>query len=148
MLFVKHSCLTWHNSDRAMNVRKDRQTANLLKSYRTKPYKCSKCVSFWGTSYSRPPTDPYLTSPLLQKPGGATVYSTDTRNNTDELFWTSCLKYQTQLDPSNSFDTAATRHTQIHWWVIRPSTENCRKYGAEFNLKATTRVPGGSHATP
>jgi len=27
--------------------------------YRTKPYKfpmhCSKCVSFWGTSYSRPP---------------------------------------------------------------------------------------------
>ena len=31
----------------------------------TKPYKfpmhCSKCVSFWGTSYSRPPIDPYLT---------------------------------------------------------------------------------------
>ena len=26
---------------------------------------CSKCVSFWGTSYSRPPIDPYLTSPLL-----------------------------------------------------------------------------------
>jgi len=26
----------------------------------------------WGTSYSRPPTDPYLTSPLLQNPGGAT----------------------------------------------------------------------------
>jgi len=24
---------------------------------------CSKCVSFWGTSYSRPPIDPYLTSP-------------------------------------------------------------------------------------
>jgi len=33
---------------------------------------CSKCVSFWGTSYSRPPIDPYLTSPLLQNPGGAT----------------------------------------------------------------------------
>ena len=33
---------------------------HLLKSYRTKPYKfpmhCSKCVSFWGASYSRPPT--------------------------------------------------------------------------------------------
>jgi len=47
-----------------MNVRKDRQAANLLKSYRTKPYKFpmhwSKCVSFWGTSYSRPPIDPYL----------------------------------------------------------------------------------------
>jgi len=45
----------------------------------TKPYKfpmhCSKCVSFWGTSYSRrsSPIDPYLTSPLLQNPGGATV---------------------------------------------------------------------------
>ena len=26
----------------------------------------------WVTSYSRPPTDPYLTSPLLQNPGGAT----------------------------------------------------------------------------
>jgi len=41
----------------------------------TKPYKfplhCSKCVSFWGTSYSRPPIDPYLTPPLLQNPGGA-----------------------------------------------------------------------------
>ena len=32
---------------------------------------CSKCVSFWGTSYSRPPIHPYLTSPLLQNPGGA-----------------------------------------------------------------------------
>ena len=48
--------------------------------YRTKPYKfpmhCSKCVSFSGTSYSRPPIDPYLTSPLLQNPGGATVFTT------------------------------------------------------------------------
>jgi len=26
----------------------------------------------WGTSYSRPPIDPYLTSPMLQNPGGAT----------------------------------------------------------------------------
>ena len=26
----------------------------------------------WGTSYSRPPIDPYLTSPLLQNPGGTT----------------------------------------------------------------------------
>ena len=26
----------------------------------------------WGTSYSRPPIHPYLTSPLLQNPGGAT----------------------------------------------------------------------------
>ena len=48
----------------------------MRKSYRTKPYKflmhCSKCVSFWGTSYSRPPIDPHFTSPLLQNPGGAT----------------------------------------------------------------------------
>ena len=30
----------------------------------------------WGTSYSRPPIDPYLTSsPLLQNPGDATVLS-------------------------------------------------------------------------
>ena len=29
----------------------------------------------WGTSYSRPPIDPHLTSPLLQYPGGATAYS-------------------------------------------------------------------------
>jgi len=27
----------------------------------------------WGTSYSRPPIDPYLISPLLQNPGGATA---------------------------------------------------------------------------
>ena len=27
----------------------------------------------WGTSYSRPPVDPYLTFPLLQNPGGATA---------------------------------------------------------------------------
>ena len=37
----------------------------------TKPYKfpmhCSKCVSFWGTSYSRPPIDPYLTPPPRYK---------------------------------------------------------------------------------
>jgi len=25
-----------------------------------------KCVSFWGTSYSRPPIDPYLTSPCYK----------------------------------------------------------------------------------
>jgi len=33
----------------------------------------------WGTSYSRPPIDPYLTSPLLQNPGGATVQHGMTR---------------------------------------------------------------------
>ena len=36
---------------------------------------CSKCVSFWDSSYSRPPTHTslplLLTSPLLQNPGGA-----------------------------------------------------------------------------
>ena len=31
----------------------------------------------WGTSYSRSPIDPYLTSPLLQNPGGATVSRSD-----------------------------------------------------------------------
>jgi len=39
---------------------------------------CSKCVSFWGTSYSRPPIDPYLTSPhyykILAAPLDATVF--------------------------------------------------------------------------
>ena len=58
-----------------MDVRKDRYTANLLKSYRTEPYKfpmhCSKCVSCWGTSYSRPLLIRH--SPLLQNPGGATA---------------------------------------------------------------------------
>ena len=29
----------------------------------------------WGASYSRPPIVPYLTSPVLQNPGGATVVS-------------------------------------------------------------------------
>jgi len=37
---------------------------------------CCKCVSFWDSSYSRPPTHTslplLLTSPLLQNPGGAT----------------------------------------------------------------------------
>jgi len=37
----------------------------------TKPYKfpmhCSKCDSFWGTSYSRPPIDLYLTFPPVTK---------------------------------------------------------------------------------
>ena len=27
---------------------------------------CSKCVSFWGTSYYRPHTDPYLTPPVTK----------------------------------------------------------------------------------
>ena len=58
-----------------MGIQKDRQTANLLKSYRTKPYKfsmhCSKCVSCRGTSYSRPLLIRH--SPLLQNPGGATA---------------------------------------------------------------------------
>ena len=40
----------------------------------------SRCIQRdWGTSYCRPPIDPYLTSPLLQNPGGATV-------RYDELF--------------------------------------------------------------
>jgi len=35
----------------------------------------------WGTSYSRPPIHPYLTSPrLLENPGGATVTRNNTRN--------------------------------------------------------------------
>ena len=29
----------------------------------------------WGTSYCRPSIDPYFTSPLLQNPGGATVFN-------------------------------------------------------------------------
>ena len=33
----------------------------------------------WGTSYSRPHRDPYLTPPLLQNPGGATVKQYATR---------------------------------------------------------------------
>ena len=41
-----------------------------------------KSVWDWGTSYSRPPTDPYLTSPLLQNPGGATG-SNDRRTSVD-----------------------------------------------------------------
>ena len=42
----------------------------------------------WGTSYSRPPIDPYLTSPLLQYPGGATDINRpfgDQRKNTNRL---------------------------------------------------------------
>jgi len=43
---------------------------NFFVSLRTKPYKfpmhCSKCVSFWETSYSRLPIDPYLTSPCYK----------------------------------------------------------------------------------
>ena len=35
---------------------------------------CCKCVSFWGTSYSRPPTHTSL-PPLLLNPGGATVWN-------------------------------------------------------------------------
>ena len=34
----------------------------------------------WGTSYSKPPIDPYLTSPLLQNPGGATASNADYRH--------------------------------------------------------------------
>ena len=52
----------------------------------------------WGTSYSRPPIDPYLTSPLLQNPGGATAakYPTSARlwGGADSVFpptFSSCL---------------------------------------------------------
>jgi len=41
----------------------------------------------WGTSYSRPPTDPYLTSPLLQNPGGGTGLSFPDSNSTVLLLY-------------------------------------------------------------
>jgi len=51
-----------------MNVRKDRQTANPLKSYRTKPYKfpmhCSKCVRPNRPIPHSPPCYKILAAPL------------------------------------------------------------------------------------
>ena len=42
----------------------------------------------WGTSYSRPPIDPYLTSPLLRNPGGATDNPKMEQNTTSGgLLW-------------------------------------------------------------
>ena len=55
---------------------------------------CSKCVSFWGTSYSRPPIDPHLTFPLLQNPGGATDW---TRCNVVYAVLASCGKKVTNV---------------------------------------------------
>ena len=52
------------------------------------------------------------------------------------------ISLQTQLAPSNSFDRAATRHPQIHWWVIRPGTKNCNKYWAVAAAGRMTSVVG------
>jgi len=45
----------------------------------------------WGISYSRPPIDPYLTSPLLQNPGGATGLGLTTEIECGTSACPSCL---------------------------------------------------------
>jgi len=49
-------------------------TTNTLQGRRAKSHVDTQTIQpDWGTSYSRPPIDPYLNSPLLQNPGGATA---------------------------------------------------------------------------
>ena len=48
-------------------------TTNTVQGRRAKSHVDTQTIQpGLGTSYSRPPIDPYLTSPLLQNPGGAT----------------------------------------------------------------------------
>jgi len=60
----------------------------------------------WGTSYSRPPIDPYLTSPLLQNPGGATV-------SVGRLF----------VCPGHVADASATCH-RMYCLLIQPTANH------------------------
>jgi len=63
----------------------------------------------WGwTSYSRPPIDPYLTSPLLQNPGGATGNANSREASHDT---SSRTKYQPKPD---YIRTHTHTHTHTH----------------------------------
>jgi len=48
----------------------------------------------WGTSYSRPHIDPYLTSPLLQNPGGAIGAATAVVACTVMFVWHSAVDWK------------------------------------------------------
>ena len=52
----------------------------------TRQMQCSECVSFWGTSYSRPPIDPYLSYKILAAPL-ATIYSVSAAAIGDSNWW-------------------------------------------------------------
>jgi len=64
----------------------------------------------WGTLYSRPPIDPYLTSALLQNPGGATA---------EQLHYTA----QVCVDPSRI--TASTLPAAELWRRYQISIDVC-----------------------
>ena len=66
----------------------------------------SKCVSFWGTSYSRPPIDPYLTSPLLQKILAALLYYYDDDDDSRTAWVSRYQKGKASLDLNVARDGA------------------------------------------
>ena len=82
-----------HRITRQMHCKAVEQRATLIhRQYRD-----------WGTSYSRPPIDPYLTSPPLQNPGGATGQRT-TKQRTrvaHTLTARNCSTTRTHRDMSN-----------------------------------------------
>jgi len=79
---------------------------------------CSKCVSFWGTSYSRPPIDPYLTSPLLRNPGGATGCITVITVN-------SALQLQRTRCPLTMWLTSPSAHRHVAADAAETSVVSC-----------------------
>ena len=68
----------------------------------------------WGTSHSRPPIDPYLTSPLLQNSGGATV-QTDNHTNTSSVitqFFTGRMLF---LTPSQQHQSMSINNYTLNY---------------------------------
>ena len=65
----------------------------------------------WGTSYSRPPIDPYLTPPLLQNPGGATAISVV------QHWWPRWKKNRSQgeVDETSTHISTIRLHEEICW---------------------------------
>ena len=61
----------------------------------------------WGTSYFRPPIDPYLTSPLLQNPGGAT--GREPYTTAAEVDWTTATLFCASATAGMSSDGMVRR---------------------------------------
>ena len=67
--YVIYACFHCHGTS-------SYHTTNTLQGRRAKSHVDTQTIQpDWGTSYSRPPIDPYLTSPLLQNPGGAIAWN-------------------------------------------------------------------------
>jgi len=102
----------------------------------------------WGTWYSRPPIDPsYLTSPLLQNPGGATAYNSRTklsrcgppRNEVTASLCT-CAGLEAQPSVTETFLEGRGRLPRLRR-LLGSKLYRCRWLAAEAGLCLSASMP-------